>query len=59
MIDYRYGKYIPVCDGCSEELEECYSFDDALKSIKAENWSTRKLGVDWINLCPDCQKEGE
>jgi len=57
MIDKSYGKFYIACDGCGEELETADTFDEALSLIDAEGWETKRLGTDWINLCPTCAKE--
>jgi hypothetical protein len=58
MIDKSYGKFYIACDGCGEELETADTFDEALSRIDAEGWETKRMGTDWINLCPTCAKEG-
>ena len=35
MIDKSYELYTPVCDGCGETLEECYTFEGAIDECKA------------------------
>lgn len=54
MIDHRYGVYVPVCDGCSEELRECDTFYEAVQAAKDEGWSYDRQFE--TNLCPTCQE---
>ncbi len=54
MIDKAYGKYIPSCDGCGDDLGDYDSFDDARDAIKANGWETRRYGTDWVDYCPSC-----
>lgn len=61
-IEREYGKWIPTCDGCGEQLETCDTFDEALDELKVAGWSREYIdnGMDdgeWINLCPACQRE--
>ena len=55
MIDNRYGKYIPVCDICDEELEPQDTYEDAIKAKSNEGWRSKKIDSDWIDVCPNCQ----
>jgi hypothetical protein len=55
MIDKRYGKFYPTCDGCGEELEPCDSFDEAKESMRDAGWEYSRQFES--NLCPICQKE--
>jgi len=54
MIDKSYELYIPVCDGCGETLEECYTFEGAVDEAKANGWKITKDGDEWLHICPDC-----
>lgn len=49
--------FIPTCDICGDELGDDYDFYDAVESKKAAGWRSKKYGGDWIDMCPDCQKE--
>lgn len=55
MIDYAYGGYTPVCDGCGAELpaEDCLG--SALDAMNDAGWDSVKLGQDWLNYCPGCE----
>lgn len=55
MIDRRYGEYVPVCDGCDEELEPRTTFYDAVDEAKAAGWEYNPAFES--NLCPACQKK--
>ena len=57
MIDKSYGKFYTTCDGCGEELDPTDTFDEAKSQADAEGWETKRMGTDWVNLCPTCAKE--
>ena len=57
MIDKSYGKFYTTCDGCGEELDPTDTFDEAKSQADAEGWETKRLGTEWINLCPTCAKD--
>jgi hypothetical protein len=57
MILKEYGKFTPACDGCEVTLAKEDNFQEATDAIRGADWSTKKDGDDWINLCPTCQKE--
>lgn len=55
MIDRQHGKLIFECDSCPETFEpETRDFDEAWSAAKAEGWTARKLGKDWLHGCPAC-----
>lgn len=58
MIDKRgKGRYVPVCDICLVELDECSSVDAAVIAIREEDWITgRDRAGERINICPACQE---
>lgn len=62
MIDtgsMYYGNvktYIPICDCCGIELDEEYTFNDAVDAMKADGWKIIKKDGEWQNICPDCQE---
>ena len=51
--------YIPVCDGCYENLDPEYDFYDAVDAKKAAGWRSKKVDGEWFDYCPDCQKKAE
>lgn len=53
-IEKAYGAYIPCCDLCGTKLNDCTSFDEAVKSFKENGWKARRDGEHWINVCTDC-----
>ncbi len=57
MIDKIYGKFYTICDGCEEELGPTDTFDEAKSLADAEGWEVKRMGTDWVNLCPTCAKE--
>ena len=61
MIEKCYpDKYTAICDICYENLEEYFTYDEALKALKAEGWKCRKgKNGYWQHICCECQKEGE
>jgi len=60
MVDKRYGKFVPMCDGCELELPSEDSFQDAIDAMKQKGWTSEPLGEGpnkmWANMCPDCQE---
>lgn len=57
MIDIVYGKYIPVCDTCGEELSREDDFYGAVQAKKDAGWKTEKYGIIWVDTCNNCQEE--
>lgn len=53
-IEKEYGKFIPVCDGCLETLEECDTFQDAVEECRNNNWRNVRVNGQWQNRCPKC-----
>jgi hypothetical protein len=53
------GEITFVCDECGhEEHTDTASFDAAKDHIKAEGWSIRKDGSEWMHFCGDeCLKK--
>jgi hypothetical protein len=51
--------YFAACDICEAELTPEISWAAAHESQKALGWHTRRKGDNWLNVCPDCQSEGE
>lgn len=55
MIEIFGKYYIPTCDGCGAELDECDSWGIAVDSMEANGWHyDRRLEE---NLCPNCKEE--
>ncbi len=55
-----YGKYVPTCDICGEELPPCHDFQEAVLSKRKAGWKTRHVDDGWEDTCVDCQEaEGE
>ena len=58
MIESRYScgtrVFIPVCDGCIDELDEEYDFQDAVNAAKNAGWKSKRVYGVWMDLCDDC-----
>lgn len=56
MIERQSGELIVECDSCSEVLEtETDDFSEALADMRAQSWTSKKIGGEWLHLCPACQ----
>lgn len=43
------------CDGCGDQYATMENdFRDALDKIKSEDWQVRRIGSEWMHVCPDC-----
>lgn len=57
MIDRQGGAVVFECDGCDEVLYTAEAeFEDAMVAYRADGWRSKKIGADWLNLCPECWK---
>lgn len=57
MIDRSYGRFELVCDICGEVADDDFeTFHDAVDYKKSEEWKSIKVGVDWQDTCPNCQR---
>ena len=56
MIDKNKGKYLVVCDICSEEPKEFNYFHGAIDYMKSEGWLAKKTQDGWEHICPDCKE---
>ena len=55
MIIQEYGKFILVCDVCSERCDvEFDSFEEAAKAKKNMGWKSKKIDYEWQDICPEC-----
>lgn len=57
MIAKFGSSYKLVCDVCGEsEKEEFDDFYEAVdfKKEKGNEWRSKKVGGDWIDVCEDC-----
>ena len=60
MLDRQHGNIVFECDVCGETLDsDTRDFNEALRILKNESWSARKIGVDWCHSCSDCGVAGE
>lgn len=56
MLDSQGGEIVFECDGCAETLETgSDDFDAARSALKREDWIVRRIGGDWLHLCPRCK----
>lgn len=55
MIQKEYGKFIPTCEVCGEELVEEDNFDAAVSAIKEAGWKIVKENGGFSAYCPNCQ----
>jgi len=56
MIDKEYGLYELSCDICGELADD--KFDDFQGAVdyKLDNgWKSRKISINWEDICPKCQ----
>ncbi len=51
-----YGKYVPICDYCGEELPPCCDFQEAVLSMGQHGWETRRIDDEWEDVCDYCQE---
>lgn len=49
--------FTPTCDVCGDCLDDEYDFYDAVDAKKQAGWRSKKIGSDWIDLCPECQEK--
>ena len=54
-IQREYGRLVPTCDVCGEELEPYDDFEDAVAGKKLAGWKSVKVGGEWEDHCPNCQ----
>lgn len=50
-----------ICDeiGCdSEENLDTDDFRAAVSALRGLGWEIKKIGNDWVHICPDCQQQG-
>lgn len=43
----EYGKYVPVCDICYEQLPSENTFTDAVDAQNAAGWKNTKIEDEW------------
>ena len=49
------GEITFECDSCGEEIHtDEADFQSALAVMKAEGWTSKKVGGDWEHTCPGC-----
>lgn len=58
-VSREQGIVVFQCDGkrCAEIYEaDTKDFNEALNEFRETGWVTRKIGNDWLHVCPDCQE---
>lgn len=55
MVAKEYGKFIPTCDICGEELTEEDTFEEAVSAIKKAGWQIKKEDGAFVSFCPSCR----
>lgn len=58
MIERDYNLYILVCDSCGEEYGTYDSFEEVVAAKKKLNFTSKREGREWIDICKECQSEG-
>jgi hypothetical protein len=59
MIDRQHGKLVIECDACDETFQgDNDNWQEVWPAAKRDGWKTRKVGDDWLHMCPKprCQK---
>ena len=55
MLDRQRGKIIFECDVWGDTLDtDTSDFGEAIRTLKNEGWTARKIGADWIHSCAEC-----
>jgi hypothetical protein len=58
MIERQGKQFWLTCDACPEALEtDATNFAEANAARKNAGWAARKVGEEWIHLCPACRRE--
>ena len=57
-IEREHDRSVLYCDGykCKARIV-CDEFNDAVDYKKSNGWRSRKVDGEWVDLCPDCQRE--
>ena len=55
-IEKEYGKFVPVCDRCGNELMPEDTWQDAVDAKKDAGWRSVKDKGEWVDVCPECQE---
>jgi hypothetical protein len=56
MIEKSGGFYSLTCDICYEEADEqFFEFSEAVDYKKDNDWKSKKVNGEWMDVCPDCQ----
>lgn len=53
-IELRYRACTAHCDYCDNTLHGAADGRDALRMMRQAGWERRKVGVELIDICPDC-----
>jgi hypothetical protein len=58
VIDRQHGTVVIGCDACDEVLDtEETDFAVAWPEARRVGWTARKMGNEWVHLCPGCKEE--
>lgn len=56
MIDRQHGEILFECDGCVAVIETgAPEFDEAARIARRNEWRFRRVGSEWLHLCPACR----
>ena len=58
-IERFEGIYTPTCDRCGSELDGEFDFYDAVAAKKAAGLKSRKVDVEWQDICDECLRAEE
>lgn len=56
MIEKCDNLYHLICDICGEH-DSFLEFTDAVDYKKRNGWKSKRYDNDWVDVCPECQKE--
>jgi len=55
MLDRQHGQITFECDVCGDTLDtDTSDFSEAIRTLKNEGWTARRIGADWIHSCAEC-----
>lgn len=58
MIDRSGGEITFHCDQCADFMEtEERDWDAAQAMFRSNGWKARKIGPEWVHLCPACAED--
>ncbi|AXK79982.1 hypothetical protein DW352_05280 [Pseudolabrys taiwanensis] len=60
MIDRQGGRIVIECDSCDETFDgnsiegDGDDWQEVWPAAKAEGWTSKKIGNEWVHGCPHC-----